>query len=229
MTDHSKRSIHPRPQLVIDGSGSLLFAGILDHDLNWLGQHTAEGAALENLFATVENALQAANVELSDLGTFIYNAGPGSVLGLRLTAMALQTWAQLNPAAIQFKAYNTLQLAMRLLRIDQPDLQDALIVSDWKKGAWNALYLTEAGIGTTEVVDDALIEAYPHPTFHLPQRKGWQSPPANAKTISLLPVRLPEVYHEPNFLKSTQGVELYTTAINTFQKWTPERHRAKGT
>lgn len=211
------------PTLVIDGSGSAVFAGVLGKDGNWLAKSEQDGAPLESLFPTVEATLETAQMTLADLRSFIYCEGPGSVLGLRLCAMAMETWSRLYPESAHYFAYNSLQLTAALICVDTPRLDNALLVSDWKKGAWNAVKINNGQPGPTEVADDATIADWTGPLYHLPQRKGWQKPPANATPVEYSPQRLPEVLHLP---KPTTGVELYASGINVFQKWTPERHRA---
>ena len=211
------------PTLVIDGSGSAVFAGVLGPDGNWLAQSEQDGAPLESLFPSVEATLEAAQLNLTDIRSFIYCEGPGSVLGLRLCAMAIETWSRLHPESAHYFAYNSLQLTAALIGEDTPGIDNALLVSDWKKGAWNAVKIQHGQPGPTEVADDATIASWTGPLYHLPQRKGWQKPPANATPVQCSPQRLLEVLHLP---KPTESVELYASGINVFQKWTPERHRA---
>ncbi len=211
------------PTLVIDGSGSAVFAGVLGQDGNWLAQSEQDGAPLESLFPSVETTLEAAQLTLADLRSFIYCEGPGSVLGLRLCAMAIETWSRLHPESAHYFAYNSLQLTAALICVDTAGLDNALLVSDWKKGAWNAVQIQNGQPGPTEVADDATIANWTGPLYHLPQRKGWQKPPANATPVQYSPQRLAEILHLP---KPTQSIELYASGINVFQKWTPERHRA---
>jgi len=212
--------------LVIDGSGTSLFVGILNLEGQWLAHQTVEGAPLETLFATTESCLDTAGLHFDGLSAFVYNTGPGSVLGLRLCAMAIETWSRLYPNARNLFAYNTLQFCAQTIRLDHTLPKEALLVSDWKKGAWNAVRFTSDKVDPTEVVDDATLASYTGPVFHLPQRKGWQKPPSNATTVSLDIHRFPELLPIDGLLTSTDSVELYTAATNTFQKWTPERHRA---
>lgn len=214
-----------QPTLVIDGSSSRIFAGVLKND-RWLSSQHTEGNALESLFTTVEKTLIEASTHLNQIGAYIYNAGPGSVLGLRLTAMALETWGQLYPESRNFFAYNSLQFSMRLIQKDQPDLKEALLISDWKKNTWNAIYLEDGIVSDPGVASTEEITSYKGTVFHLPQRKGWQSPPEHAATLAFEPERINEVYRQNSLLKNSQGIELYASAINTFQKWTPDRHRA---
>ena len=169
--------------LVIDGSGSKVFAGILDAENQWLVKLERDGSPLEELFSVIEAVLTESGLSLKDIGSYIYCMGPGSVLGLRLCAMAIETWARLYPKSAQYYKYNSLQLSAHALLYATPDLKDALIVSDWKKGAWNALYIKGGHVGATEVIDDGTLNDWENLIYHLPQRKGWQSPPDKVQTL----------------------------------------------
>lgn len=217
-----RRVLPAAPTLVIDASSATLFAGVLDHAGQWLAQSEHNGTALESLFPAVAVALEAAQVTLQEVRNFVYCEGPGSVLGLRLCAMAMQTWNHLSSQPIQYYAYNSLQLSAALIAIDSPEVDAALLVADWKKGAWNAIRLTQGQAGPSEVVDDATLASWNGALFHLPQRKGWQAPPETATTLQYRPQRLPEVLH---ILKHTEQVELYSSGLNVFQTWTRQRHR----
>lgn len=213
--------------LVIDGSGNSVFAGVLDHQDQWLAQVHRAGAPLENLFPVVEATMKDAGIQLSDLSSYLYCEGPGSVLGLRLCAMAIETWIRLYPDSAQLYKYNSLELSALALLHSRPGLKDALIVADWKKGAWNALRIKDARPGEAEVIDDDALAAWSGELYHLPQRKGWQSPPPQAHTLEYAPTRIAEVRRHPALLQATDHVQLYSSGINTFKKWTPTRHRAQ--
>lgn len=213
--------------LVIDGSGSAVFAGILDADNQWLAKVEADGAPLEELFPAMEVALTESGLSLADIDGYIYCEGPGSVLGLRLCAMAIETWSRLYPKSAQYYKYNSLQLSAQALLHTKPDLQDALIVADWKKGAWNALYIRAGHVGVTEVIDDTALIDWEGTLYHLPQRKGWQSPPDKVHTLRYDPSMLDVLRDASGLLQMTDHIELYSSGSNIFQKWTPTRHRAQ--
>ena len=212
--------------LVIDGSGSAVFAGVLDNRDRWLARIERAGAPLEELFPAVEEALESADLTLANIGSYLYCEGPGSVLGLRLCAMAIETWTRLYPNSARFHKYNSLGLTAQALLHANPGLKNALIVADWKKGAWNAVYIKDAKVGSTEIIDDAGLTAWEGALYHLPQRKGWQSPPAKAQTLHYDPALISEIRRCSGLLRASKGVELYNSGINTFQKWKPIRHRA---
>lgn len=214
------------PALIIDGSGSSIFTGVLGTGYKWVGVTEQAGAPLEELFHSVESTLTAAQLTLADIRSYIYCEGPGSVLGLRLCAMAMETWSRLYPESASFYSYNSLQLTAATLRSKDPELDRALIVSDWKKDAWNAISIDGDTLRQTEVIDDEQLSKWDGPLYHLPQRKGWQAPPENSATLKYDPSSLSEAWQNSGLLKQTEGVELYSTGINTFQKWTPTRHRA---
>ena len=213
--------------LVIDGSGSKVFAGILDAENRWLVKLERDGSPLEELFSVIEAVLTESGLSLTEIGSYIYCMGPGSVLGLRLCAMAIETWARLYPKSAQYYKYNSLQLSAHALLYATPDLKDALIVSDWKKGAWNALYIKGGHVGATEVIDDGALNDWENLIYHLPQRKGWQSPPDKVQTLRYDPSILDAIRDASGLLQITDRIELYSSGINTFQKWTQTRHRAQ--
>ena len=213
--------------LVIDGSGSKVFAGILDAENRWLVKLERDGSPLEELFSVIEAVLTESGLSLTEIGSYIYCMGPGSVLGLRLCAMAIETWARLYPKSAQYYKYNSLQLSAHALLYATPDLKDALIVSDWKKGAWNALYIKGGHVGATEVIDNGALNDWENLIYHLPQRKGWQSPPDKVQTLRYDPSILDAIRDASGLLQITDRIELYSSGINTFQKWTQTRHRAQ--
>ena len=200
-----------KASLVIDGSGNSVFAGLLDADKQWLTKIEHVGAPLEELFPVIQLALFESGLSLNDIGGYIYCEGPGSVLGLRLCAMAIETWTRLYPESAQYYKYNSLQLSAHALLHANPDLQDALIVADWKKGAWNALYLRGRRVGATEVIDDASLDNWGNLIYHLPQRKGWQSPPNKVQTLRYDPSILDAIRHTDGLLQITDHIDLYSS------------------
>lgn len=212
--------------LVVDASNPVIFTGILDASGKWLAQANNEGMALEVIFPAIEKHLRVSEIELAVIDRYLYCEGPGSTLGLRLVAMALETWRRLTPKQPSLYAYNSLQFVAACLLLDSPEINDTLIVADWKKGAWNAVYIRDHKIQETMPVEQAELDDWKGLRFHLPQRKGWQAPPANATTLHYDPSRLPEVLKNNELLRTVDSVELFASTGPSFQKWTPDRHRA---
>ena len=210
--------------LVVDGSGVSVFAGLLGSDGKWLAQVQQNDAPLEGLFPAVEAVLHEAHYRILDLCSFIYCEGPGSVLGLRLCAMGIQTWGHFNGSSARYFAYNSLELMAALIVLDFARIEHALLISDWKKNVWNSISITDGQLGPVTGMDDQTVNNWKKgPLFYLPQRKSWQSVPDSVTTLKYSPYRLPEALQ---LLKKTRKIELYKSNTNVFQKWIPNRHRA---
>lgn len=219
-----KQQKPPLPALVIDGTGSSTFVGVLGPEAQWLARQNSGAAPLESLFETVERVLEDAEIDFDSLQAYVYSEGPGSVLGLRLCAMAIETWSRLYPQSAKRFAYNSLQLAAGEILQKQPSIHSAYVISDWKKDLWNGVEIRRGRIAATKPVPITELSTFNGSIFHLPARKGWQDPPEFAKTIRANPHALPELLHWPDLLKATESVQLYNAGANTFQKWTAKRH-----
>ena len=66
----------------------------------WVGQGLSPDGALEGLFGCVEVALAEAKLKLGDIRSFALCVGPGSVLGIRIAALAVRSWSALEPRPI---------------------------------------------------------------------------------------------------------------------------------
>jgi len=218
------------PALVIDGSSACFFAGALGSNSKWLACQKATEPALESLFKSVEQVLAEAKLELDQIQSYIYCEGPGSVLGLRLCSMAIETWRQLQSNKPKVFAYNSLKLTAATLLHQQEISGEVLLVSDWKKDIWNGIKIHQGKHDerVSPVSSEELMQ-WPGPIYHLPARKGWQKPPEGAIEVNYEPEQLPHLQGHPGLIQETDGVDLYQSGINTFQKWTPERHRAIST
>ncbi|CAI8264538.1 MAG: Uncharacterised protein [Opitutia bacterium UBA7350] len=212
--------------LVIDTSNPVCFAGILDAKHHWLAYQSNEGPALEILFSKVETVLTEAELSLNEITSYLYCEGPGSTLGLRLAAMAIKTWRALHVRQPPCFAYHSLQLAAHCLKKDQPKLLNALIVADWKKDTWNAVFIKQGVVATGKTISQAKLEAWQGSVYHLPQRKGWQAPPSDAITMPYTPERIHELIDAPRFLRPVDIPVPFASAPSNFQKWIPDRHRA---
>ncbi|MFN5058183.1 MAG: hypothetical protein ACK5FI_09415, partial [Verrucomicrobiota bacterium] len=90
----------PEPCLVLDGSARAgVRVGVLAGG-RWVGQGISPDGALEGLFGCVEAALAEAKLSLADIRSFALCVGPGSVLGIRIAALAVRSWSALEPRPI---------------------------------------------------------------------------------------------------------------------------------
>lgn len=213
-----------RPSLVIDCSSHSVFVGLLGANREWLSQYTCKSSPLEGLFPSVKEVLRSGQCPISEVRNFVYCEGPGSVLGLRLCSMAIQTWGHLFSPTVAYFSYNSLELMAALVILDNPDINHGLLISDWKKDRWNSILVREGQAEKVLSIDDKTVNDWREgPLFYLPQRKGWQKIPEHAVTLDYAAHRLPIAMQ---LIKETKKIELYAANMNVFQKWVPQRHRA---
>lgn len=215
--------------LVIDCSEGEVFCGLLDSGGQWLACKQSGPGALEALFPNVAEVLREADRAPESIRRYIYCEGPGSMLGLRLGAMAIETWSLLSSTPVTRLSYGSLHLTAALLLQDNPSLKNATILSDWKKDAWHSLTIQDRIFENVTVLPAESIESIDGPLYHLPRRKGWQAPPIGAITLPYEPSRLDILLDQPDLLRRTETVELFQQGGNTFAKWNPQRHRAGST
>ena len=213
----------PLPALLIDASGQCLATGVLGTKNTWQSYNELNGTALETLFKCIEKTLKDANTELNQIHSFICCVGPGSVLGLRLAVMAVETWARIHFRKAPVYTYNSLNYCATILQFDQIKLGGSILVSDWKKDAWHAVKLLEDQECKLEVIDSETLRTWNGAIFHLPQRKGWQDPPANCTTIKYQPKRIIECI-DSGILNYCESIELFSSTVNSYKKWIPKRH-----
>ncbi|MGB0742948.1 MAG: hypothetical protein ACPGSB_00345, partial [Opitutales bacterium] len=212
----SVRTAPAYPALVIDGSSSCFFAGALVSDGTWLSQELSPEPALESLFKTTDAILQTASLELDAIRSFIYCEGPGSVLGLRLCAMAIETWARIQTIRPQLFAYNSLELLAAQLIQDGRISEDSLLISDWKKDTWNGLRLNKTGFDSVRAVPSRELADWAGPLYHLPARKGWQQAPENATTLDYQPEVIARLIKAtPEVTKQTESITLFQSGLNS--------------
>lgn len=85
-------------RLLLDAAFLPIQAGYLE-DGRLLSVHPAEGEALHAIFDAAEMILENRRLGFRDLDGFIYCTGPGSILALRLAAMAIEGWRGGAPGA----------------------------------------------------------------------------------------------------------------------------------
>ena len=114
------------PALLLDSCGQCIATGVLGTKNTWQSYNELNGTALETLFKCIEKTLKNANTELDQIHSFICCVGPGSVLGLRLAVMAVQTWARIHFRKAPVYTYNSLDFCVKELQLDQIKLNGSI-------------------------------------------------------------------------------------------------------
>lgn len=156
-------------QLFLDCSGPGIKIGLL-RERSWLAYQQAKGSALEVLFDEVKDLLEQEKLDWSELSGVLFCEGPGSLLSLRIGAMAVQSWYQTTAFSDLPKVFPLMAAAGRLLAREQPDF---LLVAPGRKGEWHCIeFKHRQPIEEARLIETNEIPVYPEiPAYWIPHRE----------------------------------------------------------
>ena len=211
----------PEPCLVLDGSARAgVRVGVLSGG-RWVGQGVSPDGALEGLFGCVEAALAEAQLSLGDIRSFALCVGPGSVLGIRIAALAVRSWSALEPRPI-FIWESLAGIARSALATGEKG--PFLVAAESRLKRWHALEVSVDGsLGVPFEAEAAQLNASG-------RRVLASSEAAPAVLMSHIPVphpwsALPTFFAQPGFLREEPRPDALNVA-NDFATWSGERHRS---
>ena len=211
----------PEPCLVLDGSARAgVRVGVLAGG-RWVGQGISPDGALEGLFGCVEAALAESKLKLADIRSFALCIGPGSVLGIRISALAVRSWSALEPRPI-FVWESLAGLARSALAAGEQG--PFLVAVESRLKRWHALEVSVDGsLGVPFEAEAAQLNASG-------RRVLASSEAAPAVLTSHIPVphpwsALPTFFAQPGFLREEPRPDALNVA-NDFATWSGERHRS---
>lgn len=207
--------------LFLDASGVATRAGVWQ-SARWLGWRESDAPALESVFANARAALAESCVPLEKIGGYLYVEGPGSVLGLRVAAMAIRTWqtddAARNAGPVKpVLSCGTLSLAAALALAGGVPPPFA-VFTEARQDHWHLLEINDRA--TTPILREVGENGLPAGAlYHLPARKAWHKPPPHAQP---LPVSLrdhPEILAQPNLFHPVETPVPFTGHPPEYKKW----------
>ena len=210
----------PEPCLVLDGSARAgVRVGVLSGG-RWVGQGLSPDGALEGLFGCVEVALAEAKLNLSDIRSFALCVGPGSVLGIRIAALAVRSWSVLEPRPI-FIWESLAGIALSALTVGEQ--RPFLVAVESRLKRWHALEVSADGsLGAPFEAEAAQLNSSGHRvlasseaaagvlTSHVAVPHPWSA--------------LPTFFAQSGFLREELRPDALNVA-NDFATWSGERHR----
>ena len=213
------------PALVVDAASPVNWVGIKRSATDLVDASSATNSSA-NLYELIEQALDLAGLTLSDVATVLYCEGPGSMLSIRSTVMTIRAWEGIGiTGATHLFTYNSLQLGAALLANDSKiSASEAILVTDARRNAWNALELPENS--SLRIIENADLELDPRPKLTLSGFPRWTKTKATFQEIPYLPSRL---FADERFLRIVRPVP-FAAPLNLresdFRKWTPKIHSA---
>lgn len=212
--------------LLIDASSptAVVVAQLDAGGCRWRAFEEEQSAALEGIFSAAERVCPGFKPS-----GFLFCEGPGSILGIRIAAVAIRgSNALANPRPIL--AFQSLHLAAILIVRAFPQERDFFVIAESRMNAWNVLEI-ESGKPKEpfrELKTPELTSIASKKVFVLPQRRPLPPPIA---CIPINPASLlrhdPAVFAEnPTLLHTCEFPDAINTAsASGYAKWTPERHR----
>ena len=193
--------------LILDASSANVQVGWLvpDESPRW----TASGAEAGN---AVFRGIAELAVDVQTAGAFVYCDGPGSILGVRTTAMAIRIWNVL--AARPVFAYHSLTVLAHAVG-------DAAttFIADARRDSWHALRLGDPlrRVCTPELPADVTMpDGF----------RTWSRLERQPRTVPYDLARIwPRIADVP-VLRPTTAPDAFLHEEPAYAKWTPQIHRA---
>jgi tRNA threonylcarbamoyladenosine biosynthesis protein TsaB len=176
---------------------------------------------LEGLFGCAEAALADAKLSLADIRSFALCVGPGSVLGIRIAALAVRSWSALEPRPI-FVWESLSALARSALVAGEQG--PFLVAVESRLKRWHALEVAADGsLGAPFEAEAAQLNSAGHRVL-----ASSEAAPGVLASHVAVPhpwSSLPTFFTLQGFLREEPRPDALNVA-NDFATWSGERHRS---
>jgi tRNA threonylcarbamoyladenosine biosynthesis protein TsaB len=205
------------PCLVLDGSArDGVRVGVLSAGA-WKSQSCSEEGAMESADRCVREALAAAGVSVDDIASFAVCAGPGSILGIRLTSVMVRAWLSLRSRPCY--VWNALEAVASSARLSgrRPPF---VVASESRLRRWNVLKVPASGPSECAELEAAQVAALGAPLIASSAGAPFPCEPAPDVWPSL-----PGLFSQGGLLRAEDRPDALNPAPE-FALWSGERHRA---
>lgn len=210
--------------LLLDAASPLVQTGLWRGG-NWLRRIESREEAGRSLFSGVAEILRTENITLDSLGGFLFCHGPGSMLGIRIAAMAINGWQTLLPKPIPVFSYSShAVLAQRL--ITDGAATPFHVISDARRQRWNvtSVHGPDAVDSLQRLSNDELA-ALQGDFYRMEEIVRGEPPVAIRATIPYDLEAQPMVFLKAGLLQRSASAEPLVQEGPVYQKWSAERHR----
>jgi tRNA threonylcarbamoyladenosine biosynthesis protein TsaB len=198
-----------------------MHAGVLSGSA-WLALEKDEGDAVTLLPELANRALTRSGLRVTDMRCLIHCEGPGSLLGLRLAAMLMETWhAMPSLENVPLLAYRSLPMAAAILDARGCIAEPFFVATQFRKG--NYCVCTHDGTDAGQV-DDAGLAALPG-CVHLLEQRHVREVPAAAQALDCDLSTLPAVLAaRPELLHPAEHATAFSPQLSQYKLWDGQRH-----
>ncbi len=211
--------------LLLDASGPAAQTGLRQGG-RWLSFAKTQGEALKTIFSGADACLRESGKEISGLEGFIYCEGPGSVLGVRLTVMAIEGWLGLpGRQGLPVRSYRSLDAGAALLqnRGVSPPFH---IISEFRKDRWFHMSVPASGPpGEIKAAAETELQSLKEPVYWLRQRLSGIPPPVPCQPLEYDLRELPSGFGFSAPAGTAPSFPVFSAGAAGYVKWRGGRHR----
>ncbi len=213
--------------LFLDTSSSQVEVGVI-RNKQWLSRKTSSEPALESLFSMVDECLAIADTSLKELEGVVFCSGPGSMLGARVTSVAIKTWSLLREKALD--VYNYENLYWLALSFSKATSEKTFsICSFWKRDHWNVLNVENGEFDKIKVLTGENLSNLSGSLHYYKQRDNSPDPSVEYSFILNELETFPQFSEALCLLTKSDEPTIYTQQSTVYKKWEPSFHQvAKG-
>ena len=207
------------PMLVLDASTPHLHAGVIEGG-EWLSLAKERGDALTLLPAMAKRIVAESGLDFSSVRSFVHCEGPGSLLGLRLCAMMMETWRVLpGMENARLFAYRSLAVEAAILSVNTGG--KFFVATQFGKGN----YCVTASDGTEcEPCVESGLAALGGEVYVIAQRNQ-KTLPQGAFGVEYDLTSLPEIVaRKPELFRPVEKAEAFSPRLSEYKLWDGKRH-----
>lgn len=195
------------PLLLLDAASTHVQVGWLEP-----GKSARWASADDEAGVAVFRAIAQLGVAPPTAGALIFCEGPGSILGIRTTAIALRTWCVLQPRPV----FSYSSLAVVAQALGRPE---TAVIADARRDSWHRCQLGR-GLSRVATADLAGELVMPDGFRH------WTPLPATVTRVPYdLSSLLPRVM-EADLFQASDAPDAFLHEEPSYVTWTPQIHRA---
>lgn len=193
--------------LVIDAASTQIQVGWLTAAApdRWKESNEEAGVGVFECIADLE-------VELGTVEAFIFCEGPGSILGIRTSAMALRIWNVISPRP----CFAYLSLAILAEALGDPALT---VIADARRELWHAFRIGEK---LQRVPAAELPSSLATPDNF----RSWSALPSGVTRVPYSLTDLLPKIPDAELFRATDDPDAFLHAEPSYATWTPQIHRA---
>lgn len=207
--------------LVLDAASTTVQVGLLRSDTAPLWHTSAEESG-QSLFTCTDACLKAAGQTMRDVRAFVFCEGPGSMLGVRTTAMAIRTWQSEIPRPA-FR-YQSLALAAHFAATQKPAHRFA-VIADARRETWHCQIIETDGrmpaLQRLPRADLPQLELLTPENFRV-----WSVLPASVTTCSYDLQKLFSAAVQGDYFQPTDSPDAFQHEAPDYKKWSAQTHSA---